>query len=1167
MQEIAVSCAIFDNLLLNVMIYSTSSLLSKQSIACRLKHASSIANQVLATLAFLLVASFSLAVQSVAQCPMSANTPAGTNDSCFTAFDNGTRSGYNIRTTLAQPDGKVLVGGMGISGLRFNKIARLNINGTLDSSFDPGNSFNIEVTTIALQADGKVFVGGSTGGSTSKVARLNANGTLDATFSSGTGFNNEVYSLALQPDGKLLVGGSFTTYNGLGGRNYLMRLNVDGTIDASFNASLNIGNNGYAAVSTIALQTDSRIIVGGIFTRINGTMQNRIARLNVDGTLDASFNTGAGFDNAVASIVLQPNGKILVGGSFTSFQGFGRNYIARLNSNGSIDASFNQGGGFDDYVNTMALQQDGKVIAGGLFTTFGGTARSNIARLNANGNLDSSFDPGSGFYDFSAGTPTNVSVVALHPEGKVMVCGDFTRFNGYNLSTFVCLDGNGALDRDFYLGKGFDNRVMHLVIQPDRKVIAGGSFNYFNGISRKRMARLNEDGTLDATFSIGTGFNNDVRCMVLQPDGKVIVGGYFDTFNGVNRNHIVRLNQDGSLDASFNLGTGFDSVVFSLAIQPDGKVIVGGKFKTFNGVGRSNIARLNSNGTLDGSFNPIAGFNGFVYNMVLQPDGKVITGGSFTTFNGIGRKNIARLNSNGALDPSFDPGSGFDAVVYSLVLQRDGKLISGGNFTTFNGSGRSKLARLNADGTLDASFNPGASFNNFVLSMALQPDGKLVVSGYFYSATHVRIARLNSNGTIDALFNSGLGFDYDPATCFALQLDGKVVVGGIFQSYNGKPKSYISRIIAFSPCVIVPPTVTIGSVTTFCSGRSVTLTAPAGFTYLWNNGATTQSIAVTASGSYTVQTIAASCTSAASAATVVTVTSPPAQPSISANSPTTFCSGGSVILSAPTGFTYLWSNGDTTQSINVRNSGSYSLQTIARECTSAVSVPTVITVDTMTPSTPILTASGPTTFCDGGSVTLSAPAGFRYFWSTGANSQSISVIVSITCYVQLIAGACSSATSTPIVVKVNSLPDVPIISQNGNTLQSNYQTGNQWLLNNTPIAGQTGVTFVPTASDTYSVSYTDSNGCKSTSVGFAYTLVGLGSKISSFLKLIPNPTKGIAHISGLNGRSQIIVLDALGRLILNKVATTKEFDLDLSALQAGIYVVSANGQSIRVVKH
>jgi uncharacterized delta-60 repeat protein len=223
----------------------------------------------------------------------------------------------------------------------------------------------------------------------------------------------------------------------------------------------------------------------------------------------------------------------------------------------------------------------------------------------------------------------------------------------------------------------------------------GGDFSYFNGTGRNRIARLNSDGSLDVNFNIGVGFDYGVSSISIQSDDKIIVGGRFTSFNGTARKSIARLNNDGSLDDSFNSGTGFDYSISSISIQEDRKIIVAGDFTSFKGTTRIRIARLNTDGSLDISFNPGTGFDQHVKSTTIQADGKIIVGGPFKSFNGIARKGIVRLNTDGSIDTSFNPGTGFDFGVESISIQEDGKIIVGGDFSSYNGKTINRLIRLN----------------------------------------------------------------------------------------------------------------------------------------------------------------------------------------------------------------------------------------------------------------------------------------------------------------------------------------------------------------------------------------------------------------------------------------------------------------------------------------
>ena len=307
--------------------------------------------------------------------------------------------------------------------------------------------------------------------------------------------------------------------------------------------------------------------------------------------------------------------------------------------------------------------------------------------------------------------------------------------------------------------------VDNIISLPSGKVLINGPFSGVNGTPTEGVALLNTDGTVDASFQAPGLLNGrSVYSLAMQPDGKVLIGGDFDQLYGASpRNRIARLNVDGTLDATFDPGTGANDEVLRLALQSDGKVLIGGRFTEVGGVARNRIARLNANGTLDATFDPGTGTNGTPWHLALQPDGKVLIGGAFTEVNGVARNRIARLNANGTLDAAFNPGTGTNGAPLHLALQPDGKVLIGGEFTEVDGVARNRIARLNANGTLDTTFNPGAGADYIVSSVSVQPDGKVLIGGWFTQVggeAHPRIARLmpafTIGGTITGLTGAGL---------------------------------------------------------------------------------------------------------------------------------------------------------------------------------------------------------------------------------------------------------------------------------------------------------------------------------------------------------------------------------------------------------------------------
>ncbi|MFA6546430.1 MAG: hypothetical protein WCS99_18580, partial [Limisphaerales bacterium] len=301
-------------------------------------------------------------------------------------------------------------------------------------------------------------------------------------------------------------------------------------------------------------------------------------------------------------------------------------------------------------------------------------------------------------------------------------------------------------------------------------------------------------GDLNTNFNPGTGADWRVLGIARQPDGRLVVGGQFNNFNGVPRNRVTRLNYDGSTDFSFNPGSGADSSVNTVAVTPDGKVVVGGDFLSFNGVTCQRLVRLNADGSLDTSFAPSTGVNGTVQTAVVQADGRVLIAGGFTAVNGTARTRLARLNTDGSVDTSFNPGTGPNANVLSLALQTDGKLLVGGYFSAVNGLTRHRVARLNGDGSVDTTFVPGTQDNGYVNTVSVGADGKILVCGGLYVGMNSRILRLNANGSVDTGFNVGNNVINSDVTTAYAQNDGRVVIGGYFTSINGTPRNAVARL-------------------------------------------------------------------------------------------------------------------------------------------------------------------------------------------------------------------------------------------------------------------------------------------------------------------------------------------------------------------------------------
>jgi uncharacterized delta-60 repeat protein len=597
--------------------------------------------------------------------------------------------------------------------------------------------------------------------------------------------NDQVRVVVVQPDGKILMGGDFTTLSPNGGptvtRNRIARLNADGTLDTAFNPNV----NGVGLVLSIAPQADGRILVGGHFASIGGQPRNHIARLDATTGLADSFDPNA--NNEVGAIVVQADGKILVGGQFTSIGGELRGRIARLDPITGLADSFDPNA--DSIVSAIAVQADGRILAGGFFSNIGGQPRGRIARLDGTTGLADSFDP-----DASS----IVYAIALQPDGKIIVGGSFNIIGGQTRQAIARLDpATGSADSLNPTATG--GFVSTIAVQPDGRILAGGTFGDIGGQARSFVARLNPiTGQAD---SFNPGPSSPINSIALQLDGKVLLGGQFFQFAPpggpvTDRKCIARVEADGRLDRTLNLnmvGTvGQTGNIFATAVQPDGKVLIGGSFTTVLGVARTNVARLNTDGSLDTNFNPnvTGSFFPFVRAIAVQADGKILIGGKFTNIGAQTRNYIGRVDATTGLADSFNPNANLD--VDTIVVQPDGKVLAGGGFAFIGGQGRVGFARL--DATTGMADSLDAQANSSTLSIALQTDGKILIGGVFTTLggqPHTHLARIDPISGFADSFNPQVDED---VTAILVQPDGKILVGGWFLNIGGQARNHIGRV-------------------------------------------------------------------------------------------------------------------------------------------------------------------------------------------------------------------------------------------------------------------------------------------------------------------------------------------------------------------------------------
>ena len=797
----------------------------------------------------LVVPAFSSSVQASTPADGSLDTTFGTNG--ITSTDIGRGANDYAESVAIQSDGKtIVVGSSIISGSSGFSLVRYNTDGSLDTTFDTDGKATTnfdnetsEAQLVALQPNGKITVVGYTGSRKLAIARYNIDGSLDTTFdtdgkaTSSVDVGDYAQSVAIQPDGKIIVVGRIDTNDG--SDISLLRYNQDGSIDTTFDTdgrvTTNIGTIDYA--ESVAVQPDGKIIVVGS-SYINSQYDFTVVRYNTDGSLDTTFdgetgNNGNGIvltsfssgnDQAI-SVVVHTDGKIIVAGhtSGSSSDDFA---VVRYNTNGSLDTTFDTDGkvttdidnNSNDRPRSVLVQSDGKVIFRGSHNG----ADFAVVRYNTDGSLDTTFDTDGKVTTNFAHEDDYLTSMALHTDGKI--------------------------------------------------IFAGGS--YINGSDDFAVVRYNPSGSLDTTFdtdgkvttNIGIRSSIDqAKSVALQSDGKIIIAGRTRP-SSTEDFVVVRYNASGSLDTTFDtdgkvttdIGSNTDDEAYSVAVQPDGKIIVAG-------ISSDNdddfaVVRYNPNGSLDTTFDTDGkvttnfgnNFQDQAYSIALQTDGKIIVAG--VSLNIDRDFAIVRYNTNGSLDTTFDTdgkvttdfGSGANDDARSVTVQSDGKIIVAGDSSS--GNAQLAVARYNTNGSLDTTFDTDGkvttSFGNitdaYAGSVTMQPDGKIIVGGVYYqmSSSSMAVVRYNPNGSLDTTFDTdgkataSTGFDYAYGESAVLQPDGRIIVAG----YSNNDIVLV-RFFAAPPAGYVAPTTTTSATPTTIAPVTTSTITPSPSTTVATNTA------------------------------------------------------------------------------------------------------------------------------------------------------------------------------------------------------------------------------------------------------------------------------------------------------------------------------------------
>lgn len=759
-----------------------------------------------------------------------------------------------VTDAVVQNDGQIIVAGAfnAVNGMARNGLARLRTDGTVDPSFDAGSICcgtgsdpalaDPPVLSLLLQGDGKLILGGSftnvQGVVRMGLARLNPDGKLDTSFDAGAGLIMpgqglvRPRSLVLQADGKLLVGGVFTSINGTA-RNGIARLNSDGTVDPSFDPGigLNIGDPADAAqLSTIAVLPNKQILIGGAFLSYNGGPRTALARLNADGSLDLSFDIAINQQDtqpSVDHILVQGDGGLLLSGSFNYVDPEGRIGVARLKPDGKNDTAFNPAVDWtiSETYAFLARQSDGKILVDRQYTDANGSVRRALIRLNPDGTVNPALNlellPGEG-------SRLSLAGVRFQPNGKLLVAGNFKAGPNGSHESLISIDLNGNIDAfapRFQLAEGASANVLSVAAQKDGKVLVGGAFRYVGGTEAAQLVRLNSDGTIDTAFKAAlpaNGPQEQVSALLLRSDGKLFIGGNFTQVNGTSRNGIALLSPDGTVDNSFDVGTGTAGTgsVTAFAEQSDGKLLVAGDFSSLNGVEVPWVGRLNTNGNVDLGFSVVFRScadcgSPLIRQIGVLSNGFVMLGGSFERVEAFTANGLARLRPDGSADIGYNTPLTASEEVTAMVIDAQSRTTVAIRSADPSGAGdRTRLIRLTPDGTLDPTFKADdvlgdGSLTPPVQAIALDSQGRLVVAGQFGSVGSVPrhgLARLHADGSLDNVFDAGATFSgnvlqgrsssFPLVNALALQDNGGILVGGRFAAFGGDVRLGLARFLS-----------------------------------------------------------------------------------------------------------------------------------------------------------------------------------------------------------------------------------------------------------------------------------------------------------------------------------------------------------------------------------
>ncbi|MEF3697633.1 delta-60 repeat domain-containing protein [Desulfolutivibrio sp.] len=579
-----------------------------------------------------------------------------------------------------------------------------------------------------------------------------------------------------------------------------------GSLDPDFDIGL--GAQKKSVIYGIYQESPTSFIVYGSFSTINGSSYAGLVRVNSTGNVDTSFAPPS-FTGEIRAVVRRSDEKFLVGGDFSVLSG-GSTYrdLALLSASGALDNSFWPAFAGQGVINALAMQSDDQVLCGGVGLQLAQVSTDptrHLIRVQANGFADGDYPVFNGPRAYVTGLTTD-SDTPEYPD-RLEVFGAFNSGTTTQINWRTVLSNVGAVLSSQPDGASNNGPVLAVIDASGGKTYVVGNFTTSSGISANRILRRNSNGTVDATFNTGTGPNGDVTGALRLADDSLIVVGAFTSFNGTACNRIVHLLATGAVDTSFAVGSGANAPILAIKNLTSVGIALTGGFTSFNGQNRGGLAVVSTGGTLLGTFanfNPAGNASGTVTvnDLATQPDGKILIGGNFNWFGGVWSPNLARLTRDGAVDTTFSAGLGPDGVVHDVALRSDGLVFAAGDLVGAATRPLGGVARFTASGAVDTAFAPivTRTDNSPAPIYAVLPlaGNQVLIGGHVRKIAGQErspLARLNTDGGLDAAFTPQITITSGTGlSTYALAESSGKYYVGGYVTYESLARGFFTRV-------------------------------------------------------------------------------------------------------------------------------------------------------------------------------------------------------------------------------------------------------------------------------------------------------------------------------------------------------------------------------------